>query len=184
MFFCSYYMCRAGQLTWRADTILMRAVVTLAEQPRCDTECGDAMTSNDAEIRALLDSWADGIRKKDIDRLMSVYSPDIVYFDVVPPLQIKGSDAVRRNFLRWFDIWSSSIGQDIRDLNIEASGDVAVAYMLIRASGTLKNGREVGYWVRASVSCRRSNDQWLLTHEHVSVPVDFQGGTAVMDLVP
>jgi hypothetical protein len=35
----------------------------------------DAMASPQTEVSAL----------KDIDRLMSLYSPDIVYFDVVPP---------------------------------------------------------------------------------------------------
>src|SRR5262249_36781337 len=61
------------------------------------------MTSNNSEIQALLESWVDACQAKDIDRLMSLYSPDIVYYDVVPPLQFAGSDEVRRNFLRWFD---------------------------------------------------------------------------------
>jgi ketosteroid isomerase-like protein len=137
-----------------------------------------------SEINALLNSWSEAIRIKDIDRLMAVYSPDIVYFDVVPPLQIIGSAAVRGNFLRWFDGWNSSIGQEIRDLNIVASGDIAAAYMLIRASGTLKDGRQVGYWVRATLSCQRSNQGWLITHEHISLPVEFRSGSAAMDLAP
>jgi ketosteroid isomerase-like protein len=142
------------------------------------------VASKHADIRALLDNWAAAIRAKDIDRLMSLYSPSIVYFDVVPPLRIKGSDAVRRNFLRWFDGWTSAIGQDIGELSILESGNIAAAYMLIRASGTLKNGRTVKYWVRASVCCQRSAQEWLITHEHVSLPVDFPSGSAAMDLVP
>jgi SnoaL-like domain len=82
-------------------------------------------------------------------RLMSLYSPDIMYFDVVPPLQFTGSAAVRDNFLRWSDGYKIAV--DIRGLSILASRDIAVAHMLIRASGTLKDGREVGYWVRATV---------------------------------
>lgn len=142
------------------------------------------MTSPEADVRALLDTWSEAIRRKDIDRLMSVYSPNIVYFDLVPPLQITGSAAARRNFLRWFDGWQSSIGQEIRDLNVVTSGDIANAYMLIRASGTLKSGQEVGYWVRATVCCQRSEQTWLITHEHISLPVDFKSGNAAMDLVP
>ena len=142
------------------------------------------MASPQSEVRALLDRWSAAARTKDIDRLMPLYAPDIVYFDVVPGLQYTGSAAVRRNFLRWFDAWQSAIGQDIRDLHILANGDIAVAYMLIRASGTLNDGREVGYWVRATVCCHRSNDRWLITHEHVSLPVDFASGRAAMDLVP
>jgi ketosteroid isomerase-like protein len=144
----------------------------------------DAMASNESEIRTLLERWSEAARAKDIDRLMAVYSPDIVYFDVVPPLQYAGSAAVRANFLRWFDGWESSIGQEIGDSQILVSGDVAVAYMLIRASGTRKDGREVAYWVRATVCCKRSNDTWLITHEHISLPFDFEKGRAAMDLVP
>jgi ketosteroid isomerase-like protein len=144
----------------------------------------DAMASPQFEVKALLDSWSEAVRLKDIDRLMSLYSPDIVYFDVVPPLQYSGSAVVRRNFLRWFDAWQSAIGQEIRDLTIVASADIAVAHLLIRASGTLKNGREVGYWVRATVCCQRANHRWVIAHEHISLPVDVASGNAVMDLVP
>jgi ketosteroid isomerase-like protein len=56
--------------------------------------------------------------------------------------------------------------------------------MLIRASSTLKGGREVDYWVRATNGCRRSDDGWVITHEHVSLPVDVASGRAAMDLVP
>ena len=121
---------------------------------------------------------------KDIDRLMSLYSPDVVYFDLVPPLRYAGAAALRARFLDWFGRWTGSIGQEIRDLNVLASGDVASAHMLIWASGTLKDGREVGYWVRTTNGCQRSNDRWLITHEHVSLPVDMASGRAAMDLVP
>jgi ketosteroid isomerase-like protein len=144
----------------------------------------EAMASTESEVRALLDSRSEAIRLKDIDRLMSLYSPDIVYFDLVPPLRYAGSAALRSRFLQWFDRWKSSIGQEIREVNILESGDIAAAYMLVRASGTLKNGQEVGYWVRATDCCRRSNHRWLITHEHISLPVDLESGRAARDLVP
>jgi ketosteroid isomerase-like protein len=144
----------------------------------------DAMASTESEVKALLDGRSEAVWIKDIDRLMSFYSPDIVYFDIVPGLQYVGSAALRPRFLDWFDNFEGSIGQEIGDLNISADGDIAVAYMLIRASGTLKNGREVGYWVRVTTCCRRSNHRWLITHEHVSLPVDVESGRAATDLVP
>ena len=151
-------------------------------QPESITD--DAMASAQSQVKALLDSWSEACRTKDIDRLMPLYSPDITYFDAVPPLQITGSDAVRRNFLRWFDSWESAIGVEIRDLTILVSEGVAAAYLLHRTSGTLKNGQEVGYWVRATVCCQRSNQGWLIMHEHISLPVDPRSRSAVMDIVP
>jgi ketosteroid isomerase-like protein len=73
---------------------------------------------------------------------------------------------------------------EIRDLDIMAGGDLAAAHMLNRTSGILKDGREVGYWVRATVCCQRSNHGWMITHEHISLPVDFGNRRAAMDLLP
>jgi ketosteroid isomerase-like protein len=144
----------------------------------------ETMAKTHSEVSALFDSRSEAIWIKDLDRLMAFYAPDIVYFDLVPPLQYSGSAALRGRFLDWFDSFQGAIGQEIRDLTIVASGDVAVAHMLIRASGTLKNGQEVAFWVRASDCCWRSNQRWLITHEHISLPVDLKSRSAAMDLVP
>ena len=71
------------------------------------------MTSTQSEISALLDRRSEAARSKDIDQLMSLYSPGVIYFDVVPPLQYVGSDALRGRFLNWFDGFKGSIGQEI-----------------------------------------------------------------------
>ena len=136
-----------------------------------------------SEIQTMLESWSESLRNKDVEGLLSHYAPEAVYFDVVPPLRHVGSVAVRKNFERWFGGWTGPIGAEVRDLTILASSDVASVHMLHRTSGTLNDGRKVGYWVRVTVSLKRS-DRWLITHEHVSVPVDVMSGRAVMDLMP
>jgi ketosteroid isomerase-like protein len=128
------------------------------------------MTSNDDEVRALLDARADASMAKDIDRLMSLYSADIVYYDVVPPLQFTGSADVRRNFMRWFDEYDGPIDLETHELSIATSADVGFAHMLHLAGATRKSGPEGAAWVRSTVCCRRAGDHWLITHEHVSVP--------------
>jgi ketosteroid isomerase-like protein len=135
------------------------------------------MTSTQSEIRAFLNNRSEAISTGDLDRLMSLYSPDIVYFDIVPPLQYVGAAALRERFSHWFDGFEGSIGQEVHDLTIVTSADVVVASMLIRASGTRENGHEVGFWVRATSSFRRSDNGWLITHEHVSLPVDLASGS-------
>jgi ketosteroid isomerase-like protein len=145
-----------------------------------------AATQSDvqSEIRTLMETRGQAIRAKDIDRLMSVFADDVVYFDVVPPLRYAGAATLRARFTHWFGSWESGIGQELHDLTVIADGDVASAHMLVRASGTRTGGREVGYWVRVSNGCRRSNGRSAITHEHVSIPVDFASGRVVMDLVP
>jgi ketosteroid isomerase-like protein len=142
------------------------------------------MTSAETQIRALLDSRSAAMGDKDIEWVMSLYSPDIVYFDLVPPLQYAGSSALRERFSDWFGRWTGPIGQELGDLKVIAGDTVAAAWMLIRASGTLKTGQDVDFWVRVSNSFQRSGDRWFITHEHVSLPVNMQTRTAVMDLAP
>lgn len=137
------------------------------------------MTSGDSEIRALLDSRVDACQRKDIDRLMSLYSPDIVYFDVVPPLQFTGPDEVRRNFLRWFGEYDGPIELETHELHVAMSGDVAFVHMLHVDSGKRKDGVPQGaVWLRSTVCCQRSNGKWLITHEHISLPLGWAEASA------
>ena len=53
-------------------------------------------------IRERVDALAQALRAKDIDGLMAHYAPDVVTFDVLPPAQVQGADAYRKNFEAWF----------------------------------------------------------------------------------
>ncbi|MCG8964927.1 MULTISPECIES: YybH family protein [Streptomyces] len=131
------------------------------------------MTSHETDIKALLEERVEAGRTKDIDRLMSLYSDDVVYYDVVPPLQFTGREEVRRNFLRWFDGYEGPIGLETHALTVASGdGDLAFAHMLHLDSGTRRNGIRMSIWVRSSVGLRRSDGRWLITNEHISVPID------------
>jgi len=133
------------------------------------------MTSIEFEVRALLDRRIEACQVKDIDRLMALYAPHIVYFDVVPPNQFRGTDEARRNFLRWFDEYDGPIGLETHELNIAISGNVAFAHMLHLDSGTRKAGVAQGeVWLRSTVCCQRSRGKRLITHEHVSLPIGWK----------
>jgi ketosteroid isomerase-like protein len=142
------------------------------------------MNATEAEISGLLEAQAEAIRSKDIDRLMSLYSADVTYFDVVPPLRFAGAAALRERFTRWFEGFEGAIGMDTRDVAISVVGDIAFAHFLSKTSGKLTNGRQVGSWVRATSCCVRRNGGWVITHEHISLPVNPATGLATMDLEP
>lgn len=129
------------------------------------------MTSHEPEIRALLADRTEAQRSKDIDRLMSCYSPGIVYYDAVAPLRFTGTAEVRRNFLRWFDGYAGPIGLDTHDLTVVTEGDIAFATMLHLDSGTHRGGIDLSIWVRETVCLRRVDGTWSITHEHISVPI-------------
>ena len=140
---------------------------------------------DEAQIRQLIENWAKAVRAKDINGLMSYYTPDILVFDVAPPLQYAGTDAYRKNFEEWFPSFEGPVGCEIRDLSITTGDNVAFSHSLNRISGTRTNGEETDVWVRATVGFRKVDGKWRIAHEHVSVPFYMDGSyKAAVDLKP
>jgi ketosteroid isomerase-like protein len=86
-----------------------------------------------------------------------------------------------RNFERWFAEYEGDIELETHDLSIAVNGDVAFAHMLHPDSGTRRNGQDVEVWVRSTVCAQRIDGQWLITHEHISFPINPENWSAVVD---
>jgi uncharacterized protein (TIGR02246 family) len=142
------------------------------------------MSTTESEVRALVEDWSASVGRRDIERTVSLFSPDNIFYDIVPPLQTRGCEAVREDNEHWFAIWQSDFETEIRDLRILADGDLAIAHFLHRASGPLKAGGEWSYWVRITFGCKRSGGRWRIVHDHVSVPINPKTRAGMMDLVP
>jgi uncharacterized protein (TIGR02246 family) len=141
-------------------------------------------TIEEAQIRQRIDAWAKALRAKDINTLMSYYAPDILTFDIVPPLQCQGVEAYRKHFEAWFASVQGPIDYAIRDLRITTGDDVAFCHSLSRVRSASTTGETTETWVRVTVGFRKIDGTWMVTHEHVSVPFDMQTSKALFDLQP
>jgi uncharacterized protein (TIGR02246 family) len=141
-------------------------------------------TREEAQIRQLIEHWVKALHTKDLNTLISYYAPDILAFDIVPPLQCQGIDAYRRNFETWFSAVQGPIDHEIRDVRITAGEDVAFCHSVSRVRSTKITGETTETWVRVTVGLRKIAGQWKITHEHVSVPIDMETNQALLDLQP
>jgi ketosteroid isomerase-like protein len=140
--------------------------------------------NDEAEIKRVIEGFVEALRAKDIDGVMSMCAPELVSFDIAPPLQYVGADAMRK---RWEEVFSSfpgPFGYEIADLDITVGDDVAFSHSFNRSSVTLPTGQKIGFWVRWTACWRKIGGKWLLVHDQISVPVDVQTGRAVLDLKP
>ena len=143
-----------------------------------------SQATDEAQIRALIDDREKAVRVRDINGSMANISPDIVWFDVVNPLQHNGSDALRKRAEEWFGSFEGPIAYEIRDLNITAGDDIAFSHGLNHVSATKTGGGQLEMWWRTTVCFRKVDGKWLVTHEHNSVPFDVESGKASLDLKP
>ena len=136
------------------------------------------------QIRELFNGWAKAFEAKDVDGVMAMYAPNITAFDIVPPLQFRGSDAYRKDYSEFFAQFSGPIRVETPNMQIEVSGDTAFAFGLERIAGKTARGAPVDMWLRYTEGLKRIDGQWRVVHEHISVPVDMASGKAAMDLKP
>jgi uncharacterized protein (TIGR02246 family) len=143
-----------------------------------------AHASERDEIRQVLDRWVEAFRARDIPAVMSIYAPDVVAYDITPPLRFRGIDAYRKDYEDYFDAYDGPVDVELRDVAIVAGKDVAVAFGLERFKGKLKSGDVTDFWARFTSAFRKIDGKWLDVHDHDSVPIDFATGRASLDLKP
>jgi uncharacterized protein (TIGR02246 family) len=149
--------------------------------PQNGTAMEAKRATEEATIRALIDRFVNAIRAKDMDGVMSVFAPEVVSFDVGPPLEHGGGEAFMKRWQELFDSYQTPIEYEVRELIITSGDDVAFSHSLNRVSGTMKNGQKSEHWLRWTAGYRKTSGKWMIVHEHVSVPVDMRSGKAALD---
>ena len=137
----------------------------------------------EAQIRSLIDDWADAMRAKDAERVVSHSAPDFVQFSLAPPLVAADADA--KGLQAWFATWQGPIGFEIRDLHIAAGDDVAFCHSLNRLKGRRTDGEDSDVWFRQTLCFSKLAGTWKIAHAHESVPFYMDGSDrAATDLKP
>ena len=121
-------------------------------------------------IRAQIEAWAAVVRARDMAGILKNHSADMVMFDVPPPLHLRGIAAYEASWPQFFDASPKPIRFDIMDLQITAGNDVAFAVALMRCAVIEDGNADLDF--RLTVGLRKIDGQWIVTHEHHSIPAE------------
>jgi ketosteroid isomerase-like protein len=139
---------------------------------------------DEATIRQQVGKIAEGIGAKDLEGLRQLYAPNVVSFDVEPPLQHVGIEAKLKNWATAFTFFQD-VTYEVRYLTLAVGDEVAFGHCFGRLSGTLHNGTATsGMWVRVTFCFEKLDGNWLIAHDQASVPFDVASGKGVADLEP
>jgi uncharacterized protein (TIGR02246 family) len=138
----------------------------------------------EAVIRQRVEDYAKAISAKDIESVMSFFAPDLVSFDIaIETLQYFGADNKRREWQKAFAAYGSIV-YEVHDLRMTTHGELAFVHAVNHVQGTLASGHTADMWVRWTACLKRIDGNWLVVHDHVSVPADFEQGQALLNLTP
>lgn len=140
--------------------------------------------NNETAIRKLIDDWATAVQAKDISRIMACYAPEVVAYDLPPPLQFKGADAYRKDWEAYLPMMTDGMRFEMRDLTVVADDKLGFAHYLSHFTGKEADGKDIDVWARATDCYRKIGGKWLVVHEHMSVPIDMDENKALFDVKP
>ena len=129
-----------------------------------------SLQENEADVRERIDTLANAIRIKNIDHAMTHYVPDVVIYDLLPPLDVHGVAAYRKNYDKWFATMAGRINYEMSDLHISAGDTHATSHCISHVTGARAGGGRADYWVRVTTAWRKVHGEWLIAHEHISMP--------------
>jgi ketosteroid isomerase-like protein len=132
----------------------------------------DHANTEEIRIKALLEAWADAVRRHDIPAILAHHERDIVMFDLPPPLQCKGIEAYERTWDLLFHYHKPGTAFDIREVAVTAGQDVAfaAAIMWCGPNSSSNPADKDGFPFRLTVGLRKAGGEWRIAHEHHSIP--------------
>jgi ketosteroid isomerase-like protein len=142
---------------------------------------------DEQEIRALYARWLPAFRAKDVDSIMRAYahSDDLFLFDVTPPRAYVGFLAVQHDYQDFFAAFPGSVDRgEIQELSIVTDGKLGYTHLVEPMILTTKDGSKFNLTLRITDGLRKTDGKWLITQEHVSVPVDLETGKADLSSKP
>ncbi|MGI5127549.1 YybH family protein [Pseudonocardia sp. CA-107938] len=124
------------------------------------------MTTDEQQICTLIERWAAAVHDGDLETTLAAHAEDIVMFDVPEPEDgVRGLAAYREAWPGFFEWQASGAVFEIVELHVEAGGDVAFAWALLRCGMP----DEVGIRrLRLTLGLRRTDSGWVVAHEHHS----------------
>lgn len=157
--------------------LAVSAMLALANVARADDK---------ADITALENRFAAGIRAKDVDAVMANYIPgeSLVVFDIIPPRQYVGNDAYKKDWAGVFAGCADSPKMEISDLDITSDGKLAFSHSIQHFSCTDAKGGKLDLTMRATDAYKKVNGKWVIVHEHFSAPIDLASGKADLTSKP
>lgn len=141
-------------------------------------------THDETAILQVIEGMAQARFNKDAAAIAAAYASDAAIYNLAPPLEHRGIDLGQTQ--AWLETWDGPITIEPRNFKVLVSGDTAIAHGFMRMEGTkIDPPAKPNFWMRETLVLERRGGQWIIVHEHTSVPFYMDASTRpAFDLQP
>lgn len=130
---------------------------------------GDPITAK--KILTQIQKWDDALKNNDLEKMTQHYADDISLFDVSS--QLNGLEQYKTELEKVSPYFTSSMDIRRRDIKIHVSGDFAFLYCYTKLENPQLSSILQMPWCRTTLCLQKKDEQWILLHQHISIPVNI-----------
>ncbi len=125
----------------------------------------------DTEIRELICKWEQAVRDEDLAGIQEHHAKDLLMFDVPPPFLSRGLDAYIETWKIFYPSQAKPITFYFEQIEVTEGDEIAFA-TAIGTCGYIEHGERTDLKFRLTMGFQKREGQWLIVHEHHSIPAE------------
>lgn len=130
------------------------------------------------QVIAQIQRWDQAVVGQHVSDLVGQCADDIEIFDVSS--QLSGLNEYKTEWQKFSPYFSDEMSILRRDAKLYVSEALAILYCHSKVEHKALKGKLEMPWCRTTLCLKKINEQWLVVHQHISMPVDMITGKAVM----
>jgi ketosteroid isomerase-like protein len=144
------------------------------------------MRSGFNTVQEVLEIYKSAIYEKDVERFVSIFSPNIHMYDCWEDWECIGISQWKEIVIEWFNGLREEdvlLHTDFDDLVVEENSDLAFVHCAVTFAAHNTSGEKLRQMTnRFTIGLRKVNESWTITHSHSSLPISMETGKAIFNL--
>ncbi len=130
------------------------------------------------EVISQIKLWDAAVVGQEIENLVGKCANNVSMFDVSS--QLDGVDAYKTEWAKFSPYFNENMQIVRRDMKIYASDELAVLHCHSKVENSLLKDKLQMPWCRTTLCLQKKEGQWLVVHQHISMPIDMATGKAIV----
>lgn len=133
--------------------------------------------------RKLLEAYAMAVGAKNVAGFVDLYAPDVHVYDAWARFEYDGAESWRNMVQDWFDeLGEETVGVQFDAVRVHAGDQVMVVSAAATYTAFSANHEKLRSLVnRMTMVLELHGSEWLIVHEHSSLPLDMNTGQGIFD---